>query len=124
MNVMKSFSNLFSSINEKVMKLFIHLHECYDITFKPFFYPLTGRLQIFSSTYMSFMRSLSNLFSFINKKVLKLFIHLRLSVNKKVMKLFIHLHECCGVAFKPLNRRRLCLVTSILSSGKHRPLPA
>jgi hypothetical protein len=86
LSVMNSLFNLFSSMNRKVTKLFIHLHGCYETNFKPFFCLLTRRLQNFSSTYMSFMRSLSNLFS---------------SINKKVMKLFIHLRECYEITFKP-----------------------
>jgi hypothetical protein len=158
-NVMTSFSKLFWSVNKKVMKFFIHLHECYKVIFKPFsfvktrrlwnfssiymnvmrsfFCPLTRRLLNFSSIYMSGMNSLSKLFSSINKKVIKLFIHLHewceltfqaffhpltrrlwnfsftymsvmrslsnlffMSINKKITKLFIHLHEFYEVTFK------------------------
>jgi hypothetical protein len=76
------FQTFFLSLNKKITKLFIHLHEFLWGHFQTFFHSLTRKLWNFSST----------------------------------------LHECYGVAFKPPNRWRLCLVTSILSSGKYRPL--
>jgi len=73
----------FGSIYKKVMKLFIHPHEGYGVTFKP----SNRRLCLVSSS-----RTL-------------------VTKTKKVMKLFIHPHEGYGVTFKPSNRR-LCLVSS------------